>query len=82
MRLHNKTIQMKGEKHMEYSNLIGEIAKAHINYVDIAKRLGITRDTLRAKITGKSSFTVEEAFTIKNEFFPNCQFEQLFARSA
>ena len=67
---------------MEYSNLIGEIAKAHINYVDIAKRLGITRDTLRAKITGKSSFTVKEAFTIKNEFFPNCQFEQLFARSA
>lgn len=61
---------MKGEKHMEYSNLIGEIAKAHINYVDIAKRLGITRDTLRAKITGKSSFTVEEAFTIKMSSSP------------
>ncbi len=34
---------------MEYSYLIGETAKAHINYVNIADTLGITRDTLNSK---------------------------------
>lgn len=65
---------------MEYNYLIGEIAKAHINYVDIAKKLDITRETLRYKLTGKRSFTVEEVFAIKEHFFPDRSIEELFAR--
>lgn len=65
---------------MEYSYLIGEIAKAHINYVNIADTLGITRDTLRRKLQGKSPFTIEEAFSIRENYFPTLQFEQLFSR--
>lgn len=65
---------------MEYSNLIGEIAKAHINYVDIACTLGITRDTLRYKLQGKSTFTIDEAFKIKNTYFPTFTIDDLFAR--
>lgn len=67
---------------MEYSNLIGEIAKAHINYVDIASLLNISRDTLRFKLQGKRPFTIDEAFAIKNKYFPDKPFEQLFARTS
>lgn len=66
---------------MEYSNLIGEIAKAHINYVDIAAMLGITRDTLRYKLQGKSTFTIDEAFAIKNKYFPAFTVDELFRRA-
>ena len=65
---------------MEYSALIGEIAKAHINYTDIASTLGVTRDTLRNKLKGKSEFTIKEAFEIKAIFFPTIPIEELFAR--
>jgi len=65
---------------MEYSTLIGEIAKAHINYTDIASILGVTRDTLRNKLKGKSEFTIKEAFEIKAVFFPAIPLEELFAR--
>ena len=67
---------------MEYSNLIGEIAKAHINYVDVAKALNITRDTLRYKLSGKRPFTIDEAYKIRDLFFPNKSIEQLFEREA
>lgn len=67
---------------MEYSNLIGEFAKAHINYVDVAKALNITRDTLRYKLSGKRPFTIDEAYKIRDLFFPNMSIEQLFERTA
>lgn len=64
----------------EYKNLIGAIAIAHLNYVDIAKELGITRDTLRNKLSGKTAFNIDEAITLKSRFFPEKSFEQLFYR--
>ncbi|MGN0599284.1 MAG: hypothetical protein ACI4JK_05255 [Oscillospiraceae bacterium] len=66
----------------EYKNLIGEIAIAHLNYVDIAKELGITRDTLRNKLSGKTAFNIDEAIAIKSKFFPEKSFEQLFERTS
>ena len=58
---------MKGVRKMnEYKNLIGEIAIVHLNYVDIARELGITRDTLRNKISGKTAFNIDEAIMLKN----------------
>lgn len=66
----------------EYKNLIGEIAIAHLNYVDIAKELGITRDTLRNKLSGKTAFNIDEAITLKSKFFPGKSFEQLFERTS
>lgn len=65
---------------MEYSVLIGEIAKAHINYTEIAKALCITRDTLRYKLSGKRPFSIDEAFKIRNLFFPCSTIEELFSR--
>ena len=67
---------------MEYKTLIGEIAKAHISYVDIANALGISRNTLNYKIHGKRRFTLEEVFAIKKKFFPNYPIEQLFSRES
>ncbi len=65
---------------MEYSTLIGEIAKAHLNYIDVAKALGITRDTLRYKLEGKRPFTIDEAYKVRDIFFPNMTIEKLFSR--
>lgn len=66
----------------EYKNLIGEIAIAHLNYIDIAKELGITRDTLRNKISGKTAFNIDEAITLKNKYFADKSFEYLFERAS
>lgn len=65
----------------EYSTLIGEIAKKHLSYVDIAKTLNITRDTLRYKLAGKRPFSIDEAIAIKSTYFPEKSFEQLFERT-
>lgn len=65
----------------EYKNLIGEIAVAHLNYVDIAKELKMTRDTLRNKISGKTSFSIDEALALKSKYFPDKSFEYLFERT-
>ena len=67
-------------KSLEYSTLIGEFAKAHISYVDVAKALGITRDTLRFKLMGKRPITMQEAFDIRDLFFPEKSLEYLFSR--
>lgn len=65
---------------MEYSVLIGEIAKAHINYTEVAKALGISRDTLRYKLGGKRPFSIDEAYKIRDLFFPTKTIEELFSR--
>lgn len=52
-----------------YNNLKGEMAKKNITKTDISKVLGIHINTVSNKINGRSHFTVEEAFIIKNYFF-------------
>lgn len=64
-----------------YSNLIGEIAKSRICNADIASALRIHPNTFRNKLNGESSFSVEEAFTIKRTFFPEKDLTYLFDRS-
>ena len=52
-----------------YANLKGEIAKKGIQRSEMAKALGIHENSISNKINGKSRFTIEEAFQIKDTFF-------------
>lgn len=63
---------------MSYLNLKGEMAKKNITIENVAKFLHMHRNTIAKKINGPSSFSIEEAFAIKNEFFPDCDMKNLF----
>ncbi len=63
---------------MPYLNLKGEMAKKNITIEDISKLLNMHRNSIAKKINGPSSFSIEEAFAIKKEFFPNCDMKELF----
>lgn len=62
-----------------YENLEAEIARAGVTKREIAVFLEIHENTLAYKMA-RGSFTVEEAFKIKHNFFPNCELEYLFYR--
>lgn len=62
-------------------NLKIEMLKKGIEINDIAKAIGQHRNTAADKISGKRSFSIPEAKTIKDTFFPNQTIEYLFSTS-
>lgn len=65
-----------------YENLELLIFKNKVPKHVIADKLGITYNTLLAKISGKQPFKLDEAFLIRNEYFPDEDFDYLFKKSA
>lgn len=63
-----------------YNNLEAEIVRKRIKKQDIAKEIGRTYNTLNLKIAGKYQFTYDEALTIQEKFFPECDFKKLFEK--
>ncbi|HRX58741.1 MAG TPA: hypothetical protein P5075_08215 [Eubacteriales bacterium] len=63
----------------KYGTLAGMIGERGIKRTVIAKRLGISRKTLSAKIRGDTRFGFEEAQIIRSEFFPDVPLERLFS---
>ncbi len=63
----------------EYRNLKGELAKNGITNVQLAALLNVHINTVTNKLKGSSSFSVEEAFTIKSVLFPYYDLNYLFA---
>lgn len=61
-----------------YPILEAKIAEHGIKKKDIAKALRITARALSSKFTRKVSFTLDEALTIKQTFFPDISVEKLF----
>lgn len=61
-----------------YPILEAKIAEHGIKKKDIAKVLRITARALSSKFTRKVSFTLDEALTIKQMFFPDISAEKLF----
>lgn len=59
-------------------NLKAEMTRCEISVADVATLLGCAEKTVRNKLSGQSSFTVPEAFKIKNTLFPNLTVEYLF----
>ncbi len=65
---------------MKYKNLIGEIAKAEITKKELAEMLGIHWNSISNKLSGESSFTVDEAIKIRDCYFRNSLISYLFKR--
>lgn len=61
-----------------YNNLLAEMARLKLTRIDLAKGLGVRNATVADKINGKYSFTLDEAFKIRDQFFPGLDIEYLF----
>lgn len=64
-----------------HNNLQAEIVRKKINKQMIADAIGRTYNTLNLKISGKYSFTYDEAIKIQERFFPDCDLKELFEKS-
>ena len=65
-----------------YPNLAAEMARNGIKRKEIAEKLDVRIGTIYDKLNGKYSLTLDEAFFIRETFFPNHTLEYLFAKSA
>ena len=65
-----------------YSRLLIEIKNRGVRKKDIASYLGINRQALAFKLSGRRNarFTVEQAIQIKERFFPDMSVEELFKK--
>jgi DNA-binding XRE family transcriptional regulator len=61
-----------------YRNLLAEMARRGVSKKDLAEFLNMRYPTIVDKTNGKSRFFLDEAFKIKDEFFPDCDIEYLF----
>lgn len=64
-----------------YRNLEAEIVRKEISKDEIAKAINKTYNTLTLKMAGKFPFTYDEAVTIQEKFFPNCDLKTLFKKT-
>lgn len=62
-----------------YNNLELLIFQNKLSKYEMADRLGVTYNTLLAKLSGKQPLKLDEAFTLKETYFPNSTIEHLFA---
>ena len=63
-----------------YANLVAEMARRRLLRKDIATVLGVSLQTVGLKLKGRFSFSLDEAKTIHNELFSDCDFVYLFKR--
>jgi hypothetical protein len=63
-----------------YTILIGEMAKRDVTIESVSRLLKIHRNSVANKLNGDSSFYIEEAFLVRDAFFPNWTIEGLFKR--
>ena len=63
-----------------YSNLKAELTRKGITVKTVARIWGVHENTAHNKINGASPISIEEAFKIKAELFPDLDFAYLFAK--
>lgn len=61
-----------------FRNLRAEMARQDVAFGDLAKTLKVRNATVSDKVNGKSRFYIDEAISIRDEFFPNLSIEYLF----
>lgn len=61
-------------------NLKAEMTRHRVTGCELASYLDLREATISSKINGKTDFTVNEAFEIRNKFFPNYSLEYLFKK--
>lgn len=65
-----------------YENVRVEMARKDLTIMDIAKSIGMKRETLSKKLSGKSPLNLDEAFNIQQTCFPDIGIRILFKESA
>lgn len=63
-----------------YLNLKTEMNRTNISINDVAETLHIHRNSASSKVNGDTSFTIEEAFALRDAKFPYTSAEYLFKR--
>lgn len=58
------------------------MGRQQITIIDLADKIGVNRDTMSRKLSGKSPLFLNEAFIIKREFFPEKDLYYLFKELA
>lgn len=61
-----------------YENVRVEMARKDLTILDIAKSIGMSRETLSRKLSGRSPLNLNEAFDIQQKCFPNVDIRALF----
>jgi hypothetical protein len=61
-----------------YSNLRAEMARQNITIAAVAKVIRVSRDTAGKKLARKAPIQLDEAFAIRNMFFPQKDVSYLF----
>ena len=65
-----------------YANVRAEMARKGLTIMDIAKGIGMNRDTLSRKLSGRSCLNLDEAFCIQMTYFPDVPIRVLFKENA
>lgn len=63
-----------------FRNLEAELARKGFIKGDLAKLLGVRYATVIDKTKGRSQFSIDEAFRIRDNFFPDLTLDYLFAQ--
>lgn len=69
---------MARNSNVKYANLRAEMARRGIGVLEMSKTLGMNRDTLARKLSGKSPLYLKEAFNIQRIFFEDMDIVNLF----
>ena len=61
-----------------FRNLEAEMVRKGVSKKEMAALIGVSYNTIRNKINGKQKFLYDEAFKIREHFFPKLSLEYLF----
>ena len=66
---------------MSYQNLKAEMKRIGVTQGDIAEFLSMSTNNVYLKINGKVPFTVDEAWKIRERFFPDATLDYLMGQT-
>lgn len=61
-----------------HPNLNAELARRNLKVDDVQRAIGRSAKTTRAKMSGKSAFTLPEAIKLRDELLPGLSLEYLY----
>ena len=67
---------------MSYQNLKAEMKRIGVTQGDIAEFLSMSTNNVSLKINGKVPFTVDEAWKIRERFFPDATLDYLMGKTS
>lgn len=66
------------QSNVMFANLRAEMARKQITITKLAEEVGVNRDTMSRKLSGRAPLYLNEAFLITKRFFPDKNIQYLF----